>query len=66
MSPTCSQLFYNAKPIYSLSSLAFALGFEEALLIKLASNADNKYRLAKPVIKADGSIRQPFDALEPL
>lgn len=66
MSQTCNQLFYNAKPIYSLSSLALALGFEEALLIKLASNADNKYRLAKPVIKADGSIRQPFDALEPL
>ena len=24
------------------------------------------YRLAKPVIKTDGTIRQPFDALEPL
>ena len=66
MSLTCNQLYYKAKPICSLSSLALALGFEEALLIKLASNSYNMYRLAKPIIKTDGTIRQPFDALEPL
>jgi hypothetical protein len=32
----------------------------------VAKVANDRYRLAKSVIKPDGSIRQPFDALEPL
>lgn len=61
-----SQPFYNAKAILSLNALSSALGFESELLAELASNADKYYRLAKPISKADGTIRQPFDATEPL
>jgi hypothetical protein len=32
----------------------------------VAATANSSYRLAKPITKPDGSIRQPFDALEPL
>jgi hypothetical protein len=35
-------------------------------LVNIAGIADAKYRDAKPIIKPDGSIRQPFDALPPL
>jgi hypothetical protein len=49
-----------------LAALSKALGFEEAFLVELAATANDRYRLAKPIKKPDGSIRQPFDALEPL
>jgi hypothetical protein len=32
----------------------------------LAANASNLYRRANPIVKPDGSIRQPYDALRPL
>jgi hypothetical protein len=49
-----------------LGALSRALHFEESFLIELASTANSRYRLAKPLVKPDGSIRQPYDALEPL
>lgn len=48
--------------VYTLSP---HLGFEHEFLIGIG-NASERYRLAKPITKPDGSIRQPFDALEPL
>ncbi|WP_158621257.1 reverse transcriptase family protein [Dyella dinghuensis] len=33
---------------------------------RLASRADDSYRLAKAIVKPDGTIRQPFDAQPPL
>lgn len=57
---------YSHRPIRSLNALALALGVPEATLIEVSSNASVRYRLAKPIKKPDGSIRQPFDALEPL
>lgn len=61
-----SRPFYNTKAILSLNALSLALGFESELLAELARNADKYYRLAKPITKPDGTIRQPFDATEPL
>ena len=57
---------YRCEPIASTASLAKALGVEIDHLQRLASNADRLYRLARPILKEDGSIRQPFDALPPL
>lgn len=57
-----SQLSYKHQPIRTLGALSRALRFDEALLLKMAQEASNHYRLAKPKVKADGSIRQPFDA----
>lgn len=58
--------FYSLKPIHSLSALALALGVAETTLSTVAKDAASRYRLAKPIQKPDGSIRRPFDALEPL
>jgi len=66
MSQTPNKPYYSCNPICSLAALSKALGFEETFLASLASSANDHYRLAKPIIKPDGSIRQPFDALEPL
>lgn len=57
---------YVLNPIRDISSLALALSVPEDLLLKTASRADGLYRKAKPIVKPDGSIRQPFDALPPL
>lgn len=57
---------YRYEPIRSIPALSRALGYPVAALNRLALRADSLYRLAKPIAKADGSIRQPFDALEPL
>lgn len=66
MNQTSNQPYYSCNPIYSLKALSKALQFEESLLADLASSANDRYRLANPITKPDGSIRQPFDALEPL
>ena len=57
---------YELNPIRDILSLALALGIPKELLLKTASRADCLYRKAKPIVKFDGSIRQPFDALSPL
>lgn len=58
--------FYSCNPIFSLGALSLALGIDCDILTAVSSNADTRYRKAKPIVKPDGSIRQPFDALEPL
>ena len=57
---------YPFEPIGSIGALARALGLELSHLVATAADADHLYRLAKPIVKADGSKRQPFDALPPL
>ncbi len=57
---------YELKPIHHLSTLALALSIPEEQLNQVAIQANSLYRKAKPVIKSDGSIRQPYDALPPL
>jgi len=54
---------YSHKPIRSIPALALALGINHQVLIQVASRANELYRLANPIIKPDGSIRQTFDAL---
>lgn len=66
MIPTESKPNYPGAAIRSKASLSRALGVSIATLEKLACIADQKYRLAKPILKPDGTIRQPFDALPPL
>lgn len=61
-----NQLYYKCKPIHSINALSLALGFDETFIKDLANKAEKLYRRAKPIIKPDGSIRQPFDAIEPL
>lgn len=57
---------FEHRPIRSQEALARRLGIPLDTLLAVAAIANTKYRLAKPIIKPDGSIRQPFDALEPL
>lgn len=54
---------YPHNPIRSLQALALALGVKQQVLIRVANRANDLYRLANPIIKPDGSIRQTFDAL---
>lgn len=54
---------YPHQRIQSLKSLAAALRVPESELVSLSKIASSQYRDAKPIIKADGSIRQPIDAL---
>lgn len=57
---------YPLQPIRSIPSLCLALSVSENHLFDLARRANSLYRKAKPIIKADGSIRQPFDAFPAL
>ena len=57
---------YPFKPIGSLALLAQTLGVSVEHLQFLAAQANSLYRLAKPIVKPDGSIRQPLDAKPPL
>ncbi|MBB1472606.1 RNA-directed DNA polymerase [Luteimonas sp. MC1782] len=54
---------YPHRPIGSLDALSAALQISRIELEHVASVTDSQYRLAKPIVKADGSIRQPYDAL---
>ena len=60
------RLRYPSSPIYSHHGLSRALGVPVDHLRELAARSDSLYRLAKPITKADGTVRQPFDALPPL
>lgn len=53
---------YPHSPIHGLSALSKALGVHENVLIRCAERADKLYRLAWQEEKADGSLRQTFDA----
>ncbi len=62
MSQNPNRPIYSFEPIGSPAQLAVALRSTESGLMRLARRADKLYRLAKPIVKADGSIRQPYDA----
>lgn len=66
MNPIQSKPSYLCSPIRSKASLSRALGVPITVLEQLALVANQKYRLAKPIPKPDGTFRQPFDALPPL
>ena len=57
---------YPFDPIQRLEGLSRLLNVSVDELRRVAAIASSSYRLAKPIAKPDGSIRQPFDALEPL
>lgn len=57
---------YSAQPILSVGALSKALATPVDVLRELARTAGSRYRLARKIVKPDGSFRQPFDALEPL
>lgn len=57
---------YPHSPVRSLASLSRSIGMPIVELQRIAHTASGLYRDAKPIIKADGSIRQPFDALPSL
>ncbi|CAG1013047.1 hypothetical protein ANAEL_04584 [Anaerolineales bacterium] len=66
MNPPQLKPKYDLKSIRDISALSLSLSMPEELLINVAAQADSLYRKAKPIIKPDGSLRQPFDALPPL
>jgi hypothetical protein len=66
VNPTISRPSYSCEPIRSVGALSKALGVSKELVLEQAECASSRYRLAKPIVKPDGSIRQPFDALHPL
>jgi len=57
LKPVC-----RSKPIGSVAVLARSLGMSTEQLLSLSARASDLYRLAKPILKADGGIRQPYDA----
>lgn len=57
---------YPNKLIWEMPALARALGVSLDRLTRVAAIADQLYRKAKPIKKADGSYRQPYDALPDL
>jgi hypothetical protein len=63
MSHKAIQPRYPLSPIRSLTSLSRSLGVSLAELQRIGATASSLYRKAKPIVKTDGSIRQPFDAL---
>lgn len=66
MNQTLQKPKYDLKLIRDISALSLSLGLPESLLISTAAQADSLYRKAKPIIKPDGTIRQPYDALPQL
>tara|TARA_R110000850_G_scaffold168543_1_gene293582 strand:- start:98226 stop:99152 length:927 start_codon:yes stop_codon:yes gene_type:complete len=49
-----------------LQALHIPLGIPASDLLKLSERADSLYRLAKSISKPDGSVRNTYDAREPL
>lgn len=66
MNQPTKEFRYARGPIRSVATLAKALGIDVKTLSHQAAVANSSYRLAKPIEKADGSIRQPYDALPSL
>jgi hypothetical protein len=58
--------FYSQRRIGTLHALRIPLGLSIRELLSLAQRADGLYRIAKSIAKPDGSIRNTYDALEPL
>lgn len=63
MNHEAAQPKYTFSPVRSLASLSRSLGLSVIELQRISHAAGGLYRDAKPIIKADGSIRQTFDAL---
>lgn len=63
MNHKAAQPKYAFSPVRSLASLSRSLGLSVVELQRIGHAAGGLYRDAKPIIKADGSIRQTFDAL---
>lgn len=57
---------YLHSSIRSVASLSRVLGYPTSMLQLIGASSSSRYRLAKPIIKPDGSMRQPVDALPPL
>ncbi|ACX87196.1 retron reverse transcriptase [Pectobacterium parmentieri WPP163] len=64
--PPSDRPFYSRRRIHNMASLAKALNIPANELSSLARRADMMYRLASSLPKADGSVRQTWDAHEPL
>lgn len=57
---------YKRKRIGTLEALGYPLGLNVVALEDLARRADAMYRLAKEIVKPDGSVRRTYDAFKPL
>ena len=57
LSPT-----YLFEPIHGLPALSRALGIHQEILIKYSHRAERLYRVARQEKKADGTLRQTYDA----
>lgn len=57
---------YKHARIGTIDALAGALQVHRRVLLKIAADADNLYRVAKEIEKDDGTIRRTYDALKPL
>lgn len=57
---------YPLRAIVRLDKLALVLGVSLDLLLAVSKDASSRYRLAKLIVKPDGSTRQPLDAKVPL
>ena len=57
---------YSQRRIGTLQALHVALGMPVGDLPTLAERANDLYRVAKSITKPDGSIRNTYDAREPL
>ncbi|QXL85204.1 reverse transcriptase family protein [Comamonas sp. NLF-1-9] len=67
MSPSATSApSYSQRRIGTLHALNVPLGLSTNELLALAERADGLYRVAKRIVKPDGSIRIAYDALEPL
>jgi len=64
--PALNAPCYKKRRIGSLHALARSLGLSAKELAGLARCTDDLYRTAKSIAKPDGSIRNVYDALEPL
>jgi len=64
--PALNAPCYKKRRIGSLRTLGRTLGLSGNELIRLAKRANGLYRTAKSITKPDGSIRNVYDALEPL
>lgn len=67
MNPSATNApFYRQRRIGTLQALRIPLGMPASDLLTLSERADSLYRLAKSITKPDGSIRNTYDAREPL
>lgn len=67
MSPSLTNSpLYNQRRIGTLNALCLSLDLSTDELLSLTQRADSLYRVAKSIVKPDGSIRNTYDALASL